>query len=115
MTKTRTDLVHRALKNLGVLPQGVNPSAEEYTSVNDLIDPMVEELSAKDIYYLQDANAIPDEAFSPLGNILASACRAEFGMAKDAAIVSLGLKGEVDLQKIQSLRPTFAIQNAVYY
>lgn len=100
--KTRTNLIHRALRNLGVLPAGQTPSDEEYDSVDTIIDSIVDELTQRDVYFLQDADAIPDEAFLPLGHILASACRAEFGLANDPALVALGQRAELDLDYMQN-------------
>ena len=42
--KTRTDLIHRTLRNLGALPQGQTPSVEESDSIDDLIDPVFAQL-----------------------------------------------------------------------
>lgn len=106
--KTRQDLIYRALKNLGVLPSGQDPSDEERNSVAELIDPMVEDLIARDVYFLRDADAVPDEAFMHLGHVLASCAAAEFGMQNDQAIAARGLKAEMDLERIQSMRPTYS-------
>jgi hypothetical protein len=88
MAKTRTDLVHRALKNLGVLPHGQTPSNEEYNAVNALVDPMIEDLIAQDIVFIEDADVIEDKYFTHLGNTLAGLCAAEFGMQNDPAIAA---------------------------
>ena len=115
MAKTRIELVHRGLKNLGVLPQGQTPSAEEFNSVDDLVDSVIEDLIARDIYYLQDADAVPEEAFMPLGHVLAWASAAEFGSQADAALAALAQKAEIDLKKIQSTRPTYQVLAANYF
>jgi hypothetical protein len=98
--KTRTDLVHRALKNLGVLPQGQNPSAEEYNSVAALVDPMVEDLIARDIIFIEDVDAIEDRYFLALGHILAGQAAAEFGMQNDQALAARMIKAEQDLNEM---------------
>lgn len=107
MAKTRTDLIHRALKNLGVLPQGQNPAAEEYNSVNDLVDPMLEDLIARDIVFIEDVDAIDEKYFLALGHVLAGQAQSEFGMQNDAALTARAQKGELDLQKIFATRPTY--------
>jgi hypothetical protein len=107
MAKTRTDLVHRALKNLGVLPQGQTPSAEEYNSVDALIDSMTEELIGRDIVFIEDVDAIEDRYFLALGHVLAGQAAAEFGMQNDQAIAARMVKAEHDLEKIASTRPTY--------
>ena len=77
MSKTRRELVFRALRNLGVLPQGQVPSDEEFDSVNDLVGPVLEDLSARNICFVPDFEAIDDEKF--FGHILADRMRSEFG------------------------------------
>jgi hypothetical protein len=98
--KTRQDLVYRALRNLGVLPMGQNPGAEENNSVDALIDPMIEDLIARDIVFVEDVDAIEDKYFVHLGHILAGQCAAEFGMQNDQAIAARMIKAEQDLNEI---------------
>ena len=88
MAKDRTDLVHRALRNLGALPQGQSPNAQEYQSVSDLIDAMFEELDTRNILdsNLTNADAIDDRFFVLLGHILAWYAAPEFGAASDQAL-----------------------------
>jgi hypothetical protein len=100
MAKTRTDLVYRALRNLGVLPQGQDPSAEEYNSVEALIDPMIEDLQARDIVFIEDADAIEDKYFVHLGHMLAGHALSEFGMQNDAGLTARGIKAEEELGDI---------------
>ena len=49
MSQDRTALIHRVLRNLGALPQGQSPSAEEYQSIDDLIDPTIANLDVRNI------------------------------------------------------------------
>jgi hypothetical protein len=107
MAKTRDDLVQRALKNLGVLPQGQVPNVQEYNAVNDLVDSTVEDLIGRDVVYIDDVEAIDEKYFMPLALILASNCRAEFGLTDDPALPALAQKSERDLQQISRVVPTF--------
>jgi hypothetical protein len=100
MAKSRVQLVHRALKNLGVLPAGQTPSAEEYNAVDTLIDPMLEDLIARDIVFIEDVDATEDRYFLHLGHILAAQAAAEFGQQNDPAIAARGVKAEQDLNEI---------------
>lgn len=109
MTKTRSDLVHRALKNLGALPQGLTPDAQEYNAIDELIDPMVEDLVARDVAFIEDVDAIEDRYFIALGHVLAGIAAPEFGLQSDAAIASYAQKGEQDLRVIAAARPTFDV------
>jgi hypothetical protein len=107
MAKTRTDLVHRALYNLGVLPQGQNPGAEEYNQVDALVDPMVEDLIARDVCFIESVDAIEDKYFLHLGHVLAGHSQSLFGMQNDPALSARAIKGEQDLEKISATRPTY--------
>jgi hypothetical protein len=108
MTKSRDDLVLRALRNLGVLPQGQTADADMYQSVDDLVVPTLSELSALDVTFVPDAEQIPEEQFNSLGHVLASEARAEFGLADDTAIVALAEKAKNDLVYMNALQATYA-------
>ena len=115
---TRTQLVHRALRNLGALPQGQNPSDEEYDSVNDLIEPLLAQLKALEIVTVRDPNDVEDEVFLDLGHILADAARSEFGnlgTADAQELNALSEKGKMNLKAIKSRRPTYATLRADYF
>jgi hypothetical protein len=58
--KNRTDLIHRALRNLGALPQGKSPDAEEYQSLSDLVDAMLDELDKRNIIYIPNVDLLAD-------------------------------------------------------
>jgi hypothetical protein len=107
MAKTRTDLVHRALKNLGVLPQGMTPETQEYNAVDELVDPMIEELIARDIYYVQDVDAIEEKIFFALGHVLAGHALPEFGLVDNPGLVAKAQRGERDLLRMRSVYPTY--------
>jgi hypothetical protein len=105
--KSRTDLVHRALKNLGVLPAGMTPSVQEFNAVNDLVDAMIEDLIARDVYYVEDVDAIDEKAFIALGHVLTGIALPEFGLQNDAALTARAQRGEEDLRQMD--------RNAVRY
>jgi hypothetical protein len=107
MAKTRQDLVYRALYNLGVLPHGQNPGDQEYNSVDALVDPMTEDLIARDIVHIQDVDAIEEKHFIHLAAVLAGHSASVFGMQNDQALVARAQKGEKDLQTIFATRPTY--------
>ena len=97
--KDRTDLIHRALRNLGVLPQGTAPNAEEYQSVSDLVDGVLAELNARDIIYIPSADLLEEEFLQPLGHILAWRAAPEFGAAADQALAALAEQAELRTQR----------------
>ena len=108
MSQDRTALIHRALRNLGVLPQGQSPSAEEYQSVDDLIDPMLANLKERNVAMPIDADNIEDEFFLPLAHVLAAVAAPEFGQDNNQALWALKERAEIDLnicETIFSARP----------
>jgi hypothetical protein len=113
--KTREELVERALADLGALPVGQTRNDEEYESVDALVLPVTESLSARDIYYVSDLEAIQDEAFIALGRCLAWAAAPEFGLHQDAALAALGEQAERHLKIIQSEHPTYKTLEVMFY
>jgi hypothetical protein len=114
--KNRTDLIHRTLRNLGVLPQGQSPSAEESQSIDDLIDPTLEELKVRQVCLTNiDSNYIEDEFFLPLGRIMAAAAAPEFGQDQNQAIWALKERAELDLKKMTAARYSGVVLEGQYY
>src|SRR4029079_15983105 len=111
----RTDLIHRALRNLGALPMGQAPNAEEYQSVSDLADAMVAELNARDIVYIADLDSFDDKFLISLGHVLAWKAAPEFGAAADQALAALAVDAEQKLIKMESTHPTYAIAESVSF
>lgn len=115
MAKTRVQVVNRALKNLGVLPQGQTANNEDFQSVNELVDGIVEGLIQRDIYYLIDVDATPEEVYIPLGHILAWAAAPVFDMQDDVALAAFAEKAERDLQVMGSKRPDYQPLEIIAY
>jgi len=86
MSKTREDLVNRALRKLGVLAAGQAPSAEDYAVVDDEVIPVLSDLSKRGVYPLGDPDEIEDDAFIYLADILANSVAADFGKQQDEAV-----------------------------
>ena len=79
-TKTRNELVLQALANLGALPAGQTPSAEDFESVDGHVDQTIEALEADEVVTVDNVDAIPTEWFQPLSVILADDAAMEFGL-----------------------------------
>jgi hypothetical protein len=99
----RQDLIYRALRNLGALPQGQAPAAEDYASMSALVDSVLAELEAKDIIWIASADAIEDEHFLSLGHILAWKAAPEFGVGSDQALAALAVDAEQKLAEMDRL------------
>src|SRR5690242_15875206 len=95
----RTALIYRALRNLGALPQGQTPSAEEYQSLSDLIDSMITELEKRDVVYVANVEKLEDHFLQPLGHILAWRAAPEFGAQNDAGLAALATQAELNLKQ----------------
>jgi hypothetical protein len=111
-SKTRAQLIARALKSLGQLDPGEAPSAEDYATVDDLIDPLVAQLAADEVVYIQDTDAIELEFYMPLARLLANAAGPDFGSP-----VNLEAKAfdEGELRRLSASKPTYQHQKALYY
>ncbi|TPM37048.1 hypothetical protein [Mesorhizobium sp. B2-3-2] len=77
--KSREQLVTRALQKLKVLAAGQSPSAEDYQVVNDDVEPVLSDLSTRNVYPFGDPDQIEDNAFVQLAICLAIASANDFG------------------------------------
>ena len=102
MSKTRSDLIYRALRNLGVLPQGQTPASEEYQSVSDVLDSLVVELRERDVVLISDIDVLDDKFFLPMGMILANAVKDEFGAGADQMLEAKAAQVEGKLRRLEA-------------
>ena len=86
MTKTREELVERALRKLGALPAGQSAAPEDASLVDDEIDPLMQDLSQRGIYQWGDPDEIDDAAFIHLADILANSVARVFGVQQDEGL-----------------------------
>jgi hypothetical protein len=107
ITKTRRDLVDQALANLGVLPSGGTPSAEDVACMDGYVDPVSEQLAERDILEVDDLDQIPAAWFLPLSYVLSAAAAADFGAANDPRVVLLGDRGEKLLHEMLQTKATY--------
>jgi hypothetical protein len=112
---TRTELIHRTLRNLGALPQGQSPSNEDSESISDIIDWTVAELEKRDVVYIADVDNLESEFVQPLAHIIAWRAAPEFGAASDQALAALAVQAEMHLKNMESARPTYTIAEDQYF
>lgn len=100
MSKTRAELIDQILDRLQILVYGQASSDEDVQKVDRIVDGAVAQLSALDIYYVQDAGslgptegAIEDETFLALADYIAS-----FHLLADARIQALASIAEANLR-----------------
>ena len=66
ISKTRDDLIERAAWELGAKVAGQSLAAEDYATIDNLVDPLVMQL-AMELAYVQDTSAIPYGVFHSAG------------------------------------------------
>ena len=115
MAKSRVDLTYQVLRELGALPDGMDPPDEDKNRVDALIDPVVELLRERDIYHLADVDAIPNAAFLPLAFAVTGYAASSFGQQNDQNIAGRAVHGEALLQTIQSENPHYTTLEIMAY
>lgn len=115
-TKTRTDLVNKALSIL-IPAAGQNPSAEDYQAMDSYVDPLVAELEQRQIVTVDDTSAIPAEWFLPLAILLANDASMEFGAPVTATPSNPDPVGNaiMRLREVQYSRPTGEPMRGEYF
>lgn len=116
-SKTRRELVLRALDVLGVSAVGQAPAAEDYSAVDAQVDAVISGLAALDIVYVGNTDDIPVEWFNPLANILAFALCVDFGVGdtEKTALATLDAQAKSDLRFMNRGRPTGQRMTAEYF
>jgi hypothetical protein len=97
MSKTRTQVLHRAIKELGMLPL----DGETFPSVDELIDGLVVSLRERQIVDILDIENLEDELFQPVAQCLAYAAFPEMGITDKDTIARLAAQKEQAEHDIQ--------------
>lgn len=79
LSKTRNQLIERAAKDLGIIEPGETLATEDRETFDGLVDPLLAQLSAEGIVYIQDDEQIENEYFLPLARLLANIAGPDFG------------------------------------
>lgn len=114
MSKTRLQLVRRAIKETGIIPL----STETYGGVDELVDGMVESMQDRNVLdAVFDVSSIDERLFQPLAKCLAYAAAPELGVQQDVYNRLIAEKGaaEQDLVKMQAERPTWRALKVDYF
>ena len=105
MTKTRVDLGNAALKRLKKLVVGETADAVTAQAIDDRIDTLVDNLNARQVIYLSDADEIPNEMFDPLSLRLAWAAAGDFGVPYEQLPDCQPMITEADLRTLSAIAP----------
>lgn len=103
MSKTRAELVAKALSNLGFLAAGQSVPAEDSDLIDGLVDNVIEELSGEQVIEIADDQEFDDSTFLPLARILAEKAAPEYGRETNEQAVMLA---KALIRKITYGRPT---------
>ncbi|MBA2690068.1 MAG: hypothetical protein H0U63_04630 [Burkholderiales bacterium] len=110
--KTRDQLKERAAKLLAIIEPGETLSAEDDETFDDLIDPLLAQLSKDGIIYIQDSEEIELEYFLPLARLLANVAGPDFG----SPINEPAKRGdEQTLRRLASSDASFEVMKTDYY
>lgn len=115
MSKTRRELVDRALEVLGVLAAGQTAAPEDVARVDGYVDTTVADLIERDIYYVDDVEEVNPAIFDDLAKVLANNSREAFGLASDPALPAIGAAAENKLQVKSSQGPTYKTLRTQYF
>lgn len=107
-SKTRRELIDAVLDSLGVLIPGQAPSDEAVARVDDVLDPVLAQVAADDILYVQDPGTsnppsggqIDLAIFLPLADIVAWNIAGAFNSAGDPSLKVKNDLAEKTLRRI---------------
>jgi hypothetical protein len=111
-TKTRDQLVTRALQKLGVFGAGQSPEDEDTEHVDGVVDALVADLAGREVVLITDEDAIPIEYFEWVADILADHVAQDYGKARNPDVVMFA---ERMLHKITNAQQTYEVLRAEYY
>jgi hypothetical protein len=112
ISKTREDLIFRAATEVGALASGQSLSAEDYDTIDNLVDPLCQQLSFDGVAHVQDTNAIQLEHFIPLARLLANEAAISFGQAYSRDVK---ISNETILLRLTAMRPTYETLENDYF
>lgn len=112
MTKSRQDLIERALEELGVIASGQDASAEDVAVIENEIDPVMSDLATRDIWQWGDSDEFDEDAFIHLAKLVAYSKARVFGVVPDE---TARLMGERRLRELNVTTLSGQRQTAEYY
>lgn len=95
--KTTQQLIYRALTEMGRLYPGDAPADEDYDTVEALIEPLVAQLNAEEIAYIDDIDAIDPKWFLPLARLVAIEAAPSFGQSAIASLLANNRAPNLDM------------------
>ena len=114
---TRAELITRTLKVLGVWQAGQDLPPEDYHAIDEDLDSHLAAMARADVYTVDDANNIPDEAMTEIANYLANEFAPVFGIAGEelAQLQQRAALADRALRYQRILPPTYETMQADYF
>lgn len=113
----RAELIARILKVLNVWQAGQDLPPEDYAVVDEDLNKALAAMAKADVYQVDDADNVPDEAFTEIANYLANEFAPIFGIAGEE-LVSLQQRAALADQALRYQRtmgPTYQLMTAEYF
>ena len=115
-TKTRAELVRKIAENVSLAQPGEVLAAEDFATINDVIDPAIEMLAKLDIAYIGNVEEIDPEYFLPLADWIADKVKGSYNKAGDQTLVQLADRADTDMRVLSrpvGSRETLSVDNAL--
>lgn len=106
ITKTRDELVDRALQKLLKVGAGQSPAAEDQERVDSMVDAVLFDLSGRNIVLVHDEDAIPVEHFEWVADILADMAAPDYGLQRNPQMVAIA---EGRLRELTMVGPSYEV------
>ena len=100
MSKTKSELITETLQELGALGAGQTASAEDTAAVDARVQPLLDDLAARNVVYIGGSDAIDESVFSHLVQILAQLCAPKFGAPMDPNAIAYAEKNLRTISRI---------------
>lgn len=112
ITKTRTELVREAADKLNIVGTGQSLEADYAEKIDNNIDPLIAQLGNDGICNVVNTEYIPAEWFEALSGLLANICAPVAGKGFDPRLKEYY---EMQLKRLTSSGPSYAVQDAEYF
>ena len=112
MSKTRAQVVEQAAKFNKLTDAAGTFDASDETAIDNYFDPLIAQLRIDEVCDVDDEDAIPDEWYIALADLLANSCGPEFGIEYNPDKKRVR---EAELLKLTSGKPTFETLVGEYF
>jgi hypothetical protein len=102
--KTRADLIAATLTLLNAIGAGQTPEAEDFDTIDALVDGKVRELNKQDIIFFSDTTQFEDEYVDPLATVLADMAAPSFGQPRNPS------SRDDAISRMQAMKPSTYVE-----